>query len=94
MNKENIQDVIKKTIQNAGHHPYLFVGSGFSKRYMGLENWEELLRKFCEEFSGDEFLYDSYANQIQDKDYYVQKYYNKMIQYMENFDLIRYLFQF
>lgn len=70
MNKENIQEVIKKTIQNAGHHPYLFVGSGFSKRYMGLENWEELLRKFCEEFSGDEFLYDSYANQIQDKDYY------------------------
>lgn len=27
--------------------PYLFVGSGLSKRYLGLENWEELLTRYC-----------------------------------------------
>lgn len=67
---KEIQELIKDTIQRAGHHPYLFVGSGFSKRYMGYEKWDELLRRFCVEFSGDEFLYDSYASQVKNEDYY------------------------
>lgn len=28
--------------------PFLFVGSGMSRRYMGAENWEELFKRFCE----------------------------------------------
>jgi len=28
--------------------PFLFVGSGMSRRYLGAENWEELLKRFCE----------------------------------------------
>ena len=27
--------------------PFLFVGSGMSRRYLNTENWEDLLKKFC-----------------------------------------------
>lgn len=32
--------------QNVGA-PFLFIGSGFSRRYIGLEQWDELLKRFC-----------------------------------------------
>ena len=50
-------------------HPVLFIGSGFSKRYLGLENWEELLKKFIFDISDDEFKYEMYANKISEEDY-------------------------
>ena len=68
--KEQIKDLIADTIKKSGHHPFLFVGAGISKRYANTPKWDELLRHFCTECSGDEFLYDSYANQIEDADYY------------------------
>ncbi|MDY3059233.1 MAG: SIR2 family protein [Fusobacterium sp.] len=65
-----IKKVISEVIKEANRQPFLFIGSGFSKRYLDLENWEELLRKFALEFSEDDFKYDSYANEIIEKDYY------------------------
>lgn len=69
----DIIDIVKNAIQTTGHHPFLFVGSGLSKRYLGTEKWDELLRLFSTEFSGNEFQYDVYANKVDDKDYYGQQ---------------------
>lgn len=68
-----IKQLIKKAIQETGHQPFLFVGSGLSKRYLNTEKWDELLRLFCVEYSGNEFQYDVYANLVDEKDYYGQQ---------------------
>ena len=40
---------IAEVLTNAGCQPILFVGSGFTKRYAGGPNWEELLTKLAAE---------------------------------------------
>ena len=65
-----ISNIVKNAIQTAGHHPFLFVGSGISKRYLGTEKWDELLKVFCSEFSGNDFQYNIYETEIDIKDYY------------------------
>lgn len=42
--------------------PFLFAGSGMTRRYYHLPNWEELLRYFAGKISNDEFIYQSYEN--------------------------------
>lgn len=67
----SIKDILAKQIDKVGQHPFLFVGAGFSKRYLNLGNWEELLRYFSKQIDGDDFKYDYYVNSINgDYDYY------------------------
>lgn len=40
--------------------PFIFVGSGLSIRYLDLDNWEGLLRKFASLASNQEFGYELY----------------------------------
>lgn len=66
----NLKSLVTETIQTTGHQPFLFVGSGFSKRYLNTEKWDELLNFFCKEYSGNDFQYNVYSNQVEEKDYY------------------------
>lgn len=66
----DIKKTIYEKITAIGRNPFLFVGAGFTKRYLNTENWENLLRKFAKEFSSDDFKYDIYNNQVNKTDYY------------------------
>lgn len=93
-----MKNLIKNAIQQTGHQPFLFVGSGFSKRYMNTESWDELLRIFCTDYSDNEFQYNVYANTVAEKDYYgkqpaiatlLEMDYNNAVLTKEKYELFR-----
>ncbi|SDM42222.1 SIR2 family protein [Bacillus sp. OK048] len=55
----DIEQLLTNHLKNFDSAPFLFIGSGFSRRYIGLEDWAGLLEKFCVYLSRDFDYYSS-----------------------------------
>lgn len=53
---------IEKTISNFKNTPILFIGSGITRRYLDLPNWDDLLKYFATYINNDDFSYAAYKN--------------------------------
>lgn len=58
----NISEILIKELRKFLAAPFLFIGSGFSRRYLGTEDWSGLLRRFCIEGMREYEYYFSMAN--------------------------------
>jgi hypothetical protein len=53
----DIQQKLEEHLKRFNSAPFLFVGSGFSRRYLDSEDWENLLRRFSELIRPNRFPY-------------------------------------
>lgn len=55
----NISEVLAKQLHAHSSGPFLFAGSGLSRRYLGLDDWAGLLRRFCQHIKPYEYYLSS-----------------------------------
>lgn len=59
-----VEEVLERHLDRAQTRPFLFVGSGFSRRYLGLETWTDLLRLFASEVGEFEYYLSAFDSHL------------------------------
>ncbi len=56
---------IRKKLEKTNAHPFLFVGSGFTHRYLNSDDWKSLVERFAKlAIPGNEFAYQVFEAQL------------------------------
>ena len=74
-----MKDKISRMLSNASALPVLFIGSGLTRRYLGLPNWEGLLKMYCFKYPY-EYYYDKANREYPDS---LEKIYPRIADYIE-----------
>lgn len=57
------EEIVLKILQDSEALPFLFVGSGISKRYLGADSWENLLRSFAQKCDSSPYYFEKLREQ-------------------------------
>ncbi|CEQ05954.1 SIR2 family protein [Paraclostridium sordellii] len=77
-----MKEQIYKHISRFETTPFLFVGSGLTRRYLGLESWYGLLNKFATEVKNNDFAFELYTDEAENIGY-EQGQYQKIAELIE-----------
>ena len=77
-----MKEEIFKHISKFDTTPFLFVGSGLTRRYLGLESWYGLLNKFASQVNDNDFAFEIYTDMAEDLGY-TQGQYQKIAELIE-----------
>lgn len=65
MTEKNMLNQIKKLLEASNAHPFLFVGSGFTHRYLKTDDWRELINHFAKKARPETgFAFEFYRNEV------------------------------